>query len=80
MNQFKVKSDEYGEKKYDMKNYNRILEVAIDTDHEDHDCHSDSSVPVLMLACKHLNKKQVDIFKSDGIHQEHQRFVYYSDG
>ena len=57
--------------------YNKFLEVGINSD-SDHK-HADSKIPMLMIACKHLNKRQVDIFDNDGEHHEHQRFVYYTD-
>ena len=56
-----------------MKKYNRILEVAIDTKH------MKKGFPSIMVACKQMNKKQVDIFNHDGVHDDDKKFVYYTD-
>ena len=61
--------------KQNMKKYNRILEVAIDTNPH----HMQDGIPSIMVACKHTNKKQVDIFNHDGRHDEGKKFVYYTD-
>ena len=54
-----------------LKNYHRILEVAIRVE---------DGKPRVLVACKQHSKKQVDIFLHDNVSEETRRkIVFYSD-